>query len=527
MNETLFTYDSENHMMTMSNGGTSVSMVYDGDGNRVAKTVNGVTTQYLVDDLNPTGYPQVFDELTNGAVTRTYTYGLQRIDEEQLVSGSWTTSYYGYDGGGHVRQLTNSAGAVTDTYAYDAYGNQLNHTGNTPNNYRYRGEQFDSDLNLYYQRARWYNPATGRFLSHDPLPGWLAEPITLHRYNYAGVNPVKYIDPSGRNLEEDAVADEPEEGAEAGEEAAGKEVKCSISIDASLVQAAIDYDWSGAETGVVQSLAMIEALPAQCEAENEVDEPKSCPFCFAAGTPVHTDKGDVPIEKIEVGDEVEARNSTSGDLEKEPVTALTPIHKDHLLDIRVEGEQSPLRPSTHHPFWTQRGDESAHWINSAQLRIGDRLLSIDGKWRAITAITSIAGEETVYNFTVDKDHDYFVGETGFLVHNGDPCPCKNANWVPDRIAHVLEHGADVLTKEFHGVFADDPIAMTNEALQEVLAGNATRDFSDSALAFWVDRAEAGLQGGWGGAKAGNPILNRIRVVLNPKNCNVISAYPVQ
>ena len=55
-----FTYDSENHMMSMSATGTSVTMVYDGDGNRVGKTVNGVTTYYLVDDLNPTGYPTEF-----------------------------------------------------------------------------------------------------------------------------------------------------------------------------------------------------------------------------------------------------------------------------------------------------------------------------------------------------------------------------------------------------------------------------------------------------------------------------------
>jgi len=108
--------------------------------------VNGVTTKYLVeDDVNPTGYPQVLDELTSGAVTRTYTYGLQRISQDQLVSGVWTPSFYGYDGGGNVRQLTNSAGAVTDTYEYDAFGNDVYHTGTTPNNYLYRGEQYDSD----------------------------------------------------------------------------------------------------------------------------------------------------------------------------------------------------------------------------------------------------------------------------------------------------------------------------------------------------------------------------------------------
>ena len=74
---------------------------------------------------NPTGLPQVMDELTNGAVTRTYTYGLQRIGENQVISNTWTQSFYGYDGMGNVRQLTNAAGAVTDTYEYDAFGNSF------------------------------------------------------------------------------------------------------------------------------------------------------------------------------------------------------------------------------------------------------------------------------------------------------------------------------------------------------------------------------------------------------------------
>jgi hypothetical protein len=60
-----------------------------------------------------------------------------------LARGTWTPSFYGYDGGGSVRQLTNLAGTVTDTYDYDAFGNLLNSTGTTPNNYLYRGEQYD------------------------------------------------------------------------------------------------------------------------------------------------------------------------------------------------------------------------------------------------------------------------------------------------------------------------------------------------------------------------------------------------
>ena len=106
-----FTYDSENHMTSMTASGTAVSMAYDGYGNRVSKTVNAATTKYLVeDDVNPTGYPQVFDELNGaGQVTRTYTYGLQRINESRSSIPHGHRVYYGYDGGGNVRQLTNSA----------------------------------------------------------------------------------------------------------------------------------------------------------------------------------------------------------------------------------------------------------------------------------------------------------------------------------------------------------------------------------------------------------------------------------
>jgi RHS repeat-associated protein len=185
-----FSYDSENHLMGMNAG--AVTLLYDGDGNRVAKTVGGVTTRYLVDDLNPTGYPQVVDELVGGAVTRQYTFGLDRISENQFVSGAWTPSFYGIDGGGSVRQLTNSSGTVTDTYEYDAFGNKVNSTGTTPNNYLYRGEQYDPDLSLYYLRARYYNPVSGRFLNVDSLAGH-----GQRRYEYAGANPVDGSDPSG------------------------------------------------------------------------------------------------------------------------------------------------------------------------------------------------------------------------------------------------------------------------------------------------------------------------------------------
>jgi RHS repeat-associated protein len=192
-----FAYDSESRLKSMNGG--AVALQYDGDGNRVAETAGGVTTRYLVDNLNPTGYAQVMDELVNGTVQREYAYGLQRISQQQLLNGTWTPNFYGYDGMGSVRQLTSTAGAVTDTYSYDGFGNLLSSTGTTPNNYLYRGEQFDHNLELYYLRARYYNPATGRFLSRDPEAGNEFDPKTLHKYLYAGGNPVNRIDPSGRD----------------------------------------------------------------------------------------------------------------------------------------------------------------------------------------------------------------------------------------------------------------------------------------------------------------------------------------
>jgi RHS repeat-associated protein len=62
----------------------------------------------------------------------------------------------------------------------------------------YRGEQYDSDLGLYYLRARYYNPATGRFLSRDREAGMKYRPGTLHKYLYVGGDPVDRTDPTGR-----------------------------------------------------------------------------------------------------------------------------------------------------------------------------------------------------------------------------------------------------------------------------------------------------------------------------------------
>jgi RHS repeat-associated protein len=189
------TYDFENRLITK--GG--VTITYNGDGQRVRKFVAGVTTNFLVDDLNPTGHEQVILEAVVGQnAARPYVYGLDLISQRrQTGSTTFVTSFYGYDGHGSVRFLTDSVGTATDTYDYDAFGNLISSTGSTPNHYRYAGEQFDADLNLYYNRARYLDVRIGRFWTVDSHEGNLTDPGTLHRYLYAANDPTNQIDPSG------------------------------------------------------------------------------------------------------------------------------------------------------------------------------------------------------------------------------------------------------------------------------------------------------------------------------------------
>ncbi len=191
-----YTYDFENHL-TRLNGG-AVTIVYDGDGNRASKTVGGVTTRYLVDDRNPTGYAQVLEEIVGGAVQRTYTYGHDLISQNQLIGSVWTVSFYGYDGHGSVRFLTNASGTITDKYDYDAFGNLIYSTGATPNNYYYAGEQFDGNVGFYYLRARYYTQNSGRFLTVDSWKAEIYDPSSLHKYIFTKNNPVMLVDPSGQ-----------------------------------------------------------------------------------------------------------------------------------------------------------------------------------------------------------------------------------------------------------------------------------------------------------------------------------------
>ena len=203
-------YDAWNRLVRRTKpDGTVVDLGYDHAGNRVSKTVSTATnetfTAYLVDNNSLTGYAQVLEELRDDGtgsleVFRTYAVGHDVISQTTHTPTypHTHTRYYLYDGQGSVWGLADESGAVTDYYAYDAFGIHLYDAGaGTPNLFRYTGEQFDADLGQYYLRARYYEPTRGRFWTQDSYEGSPSDPISLHKYLYANASPVMYTDPSG------------------------------------------------------------------------------------------------------------------------------------------------------------------------------------------------------------------------------------------------------------------------------------------------------------------------------------------
>ena len=95
--------------------------------------------------------------------------------------------------------LTDGVGAISERYAYSAYGELtvLDGSGTvqstSDNRYTYTGREWDGSLELYHYRARMYDPVAGRFLGRDPI-GYLGR---MHLQSYVANRPLKYLDPYG------------------------------------------------------------------------------------------------------------------------------------------------------------------------------------------------------------------------------------------------------------------------------------------------------------------------------------------
>jgi RHS repeat-associated protein len=187
------TYDwnAENRMTSATVGGATTAMAYNGDGLRDSRTVGEDSVTFTWDVA--ASIPQVVDD---GSLS--YVYGLGRVSQV----GAAGTFYYLSDGLGSAMALTDASGNVVNTYNYDVFGSVRSQTGSQPNEFLFTGEQVDDSTSLQYLRARYYDPAIGRFLSRDPFAGLVQVPQSLNRYAYVLNNPVIWLDPWGlRNVE--------------------------------------------------------------------------------------------------------------------------------------------------------------------------------------------------------------------------------------------------------------------------------------------------------------------------------------
>jgi RHS repeat-associated protein len=184
---TLCAYDERNLLISIENGTNQVLFNYNGDGQRIAKTVNGMSTTFILDPSS-TNFETVEEIKGDGSVTASYTLGANRLASCSID----TTNAELQDRLGSVRFLTDFTSAVVDAYTYDAFGSRTIVSG-TAFTYGFDGERVDYETGLIFLRTRYYDPATGKFISRDPL-GIVA---SLNSYSYCGSDPLNTSDPSG------------------------------------------------------------------------------------------------------------------------------------------------------------------------------------------------------------------------------------------------------------------------------------------------------------------------------------------
>jgi RHS repeat-associated protein len=182
-----YTWNARNQLSAIS-GGASASFVYGAFGRRVSKTINGVTTQFLYDGLNPV---QELNGANPPSVTANLLTGLN-IDQYFARTDSSGTMAFLRDALGSTIGLVNSAGGIDTSYTYEPFGNTTI-SGPSANAFQFTGRENDA-TGLYFYRARYYSPLFQRFVSQDPL-GFAGGDVNL--YAYAHNDPINLTDPFG------------------------------------------------------------------------------------------------------------------------------------------------------------------------------------------------------------------------------------------------------------------------------------------------------------------------------------------
>ena len=151
---------------------------YDSQGRRFQKIAGGVTKTYYQDGLTP-----VVEKTSAGAI---YNQSVPGALGNVIDS---TMTYYAYDRLGNVLATFSTAGAIFSAPVMDAFGNVLQ---GDQAGFHLTTKQYDTDVELYYFNARWYDPATGLHVRRSPYNA-----VMEHAYAYSFGNPVNLADPRG------------------------------------------------------------------------------------------------------------------------------------------------------------------------------------------------------------------------------------------------------------------------------------------------------------------------------------------
>ena len=199
LNDGTWTYTWQNgrQLQKMQKSGVTAEFVYNADGLRVQKTVNGVVTKYTLHGKN-------IVHMTSGTDELHFFYDAQNKPAVVIFNG--IAYAYLYDLQGDVIGLVDNNGTQMVSYTYDAWGKMLSKTGTlastlgTIQPFRYRGYALDEETELYYNQSRFYNPSIARFITADTTGVLTASLKSLTEKNlfaYCDNNPVMRKDIDG------------------------------------------------------------------------------------------------------------------------------------------------------------------------------------------------------------------------------------------------------------------------------------------------------------------------------------------
>ena len=183
-----YTWENGRQLRRMACDATIAEFVYNADGLRVQKTVNGVATNYTLHGKN-------IVHMTKGNAELHFWYDAQ--NRPAIVEFNGTKYGYLYNLQGDVIGLIDSANTEVVKYTYDAWGKPLSVTGSLANTigyynpFRYRGYVYDVETGLYYLRSRYYNPSWGRFVNADII-------VENNMFSYTQNSVISYSDAGGK-----------------------------------------------------------------------------------------------------------------------------------------------------------------------------------------------------------------------------------------------------------------------------------------------------------------------------------------